>query len=332
MFCTLIPAGLYFFSRNQHTGPAVAWRLPWFMVVLAASLAFQIDSLFSFMEGCGYVPRVARTRLWQAMLGSSLAWAALLTHHGLFAPAMVITGQVFVGFGWLWTQRRLLFGLFRHNADQHCVHWRSEVWPFQWRIAVSWMCGYFIFQLFVPVLFVFRGPLEAGQMGMSLSISNMLTSVAISWVNTKAAPFGSMVARREYRRLDQIFFRALAQSLAVSAACSLMVWTGLVMLNAHHLKLASRMLAPLPFGILLLTVVVNHTMYSEATYLRSHKQEKLLPHWIFGAVTTGLSTYLLGKRFGAIGMLSGYFVLCVIGLGLATYTFLHYRRIWHADV
>jgi O-antigen/teichoic acid export membrane protein len=106
----------------------------------------------------------------------------------------------------------------------------------------------------------------------------------------------------------------------------------LVMMNAHHIKLASRMLAPLPFGILLLTVVVNHTVYSEAIYLRSHKQEKLLAQSVFGAVTTALSTYLLGKRFGAVGMLSGYFVLCVLGLGLATYTFFHYRRIWHADV
>jgi O-antigen/teichoic acid export membrane protein len=78
--------------------------------------------------------------------------------------------------------------------------------------------------------------------------------------------------------------------------------------------------------------VANHTVSSEAIYLRSHKQEKLLAQSIFGAVMTGLSTYLLGKRFGAIGMLSGYFVLCVIGLGLATNTFLHYRRIWHADV
>lgn len=332
MFCILLPTGMHFFSAHRQAGLAVAWRLPWFMVVLAASLAFQIDPLFSFMEGCGYVPRVARTRLGQALLGSILAWAALVSHHGLFAPAMAISGQVLVGLAWLWTQRRLLLGLFHHHADTHRVHWRSEVWPFQWRIAVSWMCGYFIFQLFVPVLFAYRGPLEAGQMGMSLSISNVLASVAIAWVNTKAAPFGSMIARKEYGILDQTFFRALTQSLAVSTICSLMAWTALLMLNEHHLKLASRMLSPLPFAILLLTVVINHAISSEAIYLRSHKQEKLLAQSVFGAVATGLSTYLLGKRFGAIGMLSGYCVLCVIGLGLATYAFLHYRRIWHADV
>ncbi len=45
------------------------------------------------------------------------------------------------------------------------ISWRREVWPFQWKIAVSWLCDYFIFQLFTPVLFAFRGPVEAGQDG-----------------------------------------------------------------------------------------------------------------------------------------------------------------------
>jgi hypothetical protein len=332
MFCTLVPTGIYFFNTHQQAGPAISWKLAWFSVVLAASFAFQIDPVFSFMEGCGYVPRVARTRLWQAVLGSTLAWTALLTHHGLFAPAMSITGQALVGAFWLWTQRKLLLGLLRHKAEAHRIKWRYEVWPFQWRIAVSWMCGYFIFQLFVPVLFAYRGPLTAGQMGMSLSIVNVLTSIAISWVNTKAAPFGSMIARKDYNTLDRTFFRALAQSLGVSIAFSVIAWSTLVVINAHHLKIASRMLPPLPFGILLLTMVVNHTVFSVAIYLRAHKQEKMLAQSVFGAVATMLSTYLLGKRFGAIGVVSGYFVLCVTGLGMALYTFQHYRRTWHTHV
>ena len=43
---------------------------------------------------------------------------------------------------------------------------------------------------------------------MSLNISNVLASVPISWVNTKPAPFGSMIARKAYSRLDQIFSRS----------------------------------------------------------------------------------------------------------------------------
>ena len=331
MLVTLIPAGLHFFSHSSNVGTPVAWRLPWLAVVLAASLAFQIDPLFSFLEGCGYVPQVARTRLRQAIMGSVLAWAALATHHGLFAPAMAILGQVIAGSTWLYTQRKLLVGLFRHPSGEHRIAWRSEVWPFQWRIAVSWMCGYFIFQMFVPVLFRYWGPIEAGQMGMSLGIINVLTSIAISWVNTKAAPFGVMIARREFEKLDSVFFRVLMQSLSVSALGAGVVWLIVFFLNMEHARLAARMLPPMAFGIFLLTMVINHTVFSEAIYLRAHKQEKLMAQSVIGAVFIGLSTYVLGKRFGAIGMVTGYFVICLIGLGVATYTFLHFRKLWHRE-
>ena len=331
LLCALAPAGIHFFSAHAQPGLPVAWRLPWLMVALAASLAFQIDPMFSFLEGCGYVPQVAHTRFWQAFVGSLLAWTSLLLHHGLFAPAMIITGQVLVGAGWLFTRRGLLLGLFRHPSGQHRIQWGKEVWPFQWRIAISWICGYFIFQLFNPVLFAYWGPVAAGQMGMSLTIGSALLSISIAWVNTKSAPFGAMIAHKEYARLDETFFRALAQSLLVCVVGSATVWSAVVYLNLKHIHFAHRVLGPLPFGLLLLTIVVNQIVFSEALYLRAHKQEKFLMISVLNALFMATSTYFLGKRFGAIGMVSGYLVInTVFGLGLGTYTFLKYRRLWHA--
>lgn len=331
MLCMLAPAGIHFFSVHTQPGLTVAWKLPWLMVALAASLAFQIDPMFSFLEGCGYVPQVAHTRFWQAFVGSLLAWTSLLLHHGLFAPAMIITGPVLVGAGWLFTRRGLLLGLLRHPSGHHRIQWGKEVWPFQWRIAISWICGYFIFQLFNPILFAYWGPVAAGQMGMSLTIGTALLAISIAWVNTKSAPFGAMIARKEYARLDETFFRALAQSLVVCIAGSAAVWSVVVYLNLKHVHFALRVLGPLPFGLLLLTIIVNHIVFSEALYLRAHKQEKFLVISILNALLMTTSTYFLGKQFGAIGMVSGYFVInLVIGLGLGTYTFLKYRRLWHA--
>jgi hypothetical protein len=330
MLAALVPAGLHFFSAHTQPGMPVSWRLAWFMVVLAASLAFQIDPIFSFLEGCGFVPQVAHTRFWQAFAGSLLAWGSLLLHHGLFAPAMMITGQVVVGAGWLFTRRSLLLGLLRHPPGHHRIQWSKEVWPFQWRIAVSWICGYFIFQLFNPVLFAYWGPVAAGQMGMSLTIGSALLSIAIAWVSTKSAPFGAMIARKEYAKLDQTFFRALAQSLLVCIVGSAAIWSAVVYLNLKHIHFAHRVLGPLPFGLLLATIVVNHIVFSEALYLRAHKQEKFLMVSVLNATFMAMSTYFLGKRFGAIGMVSGYLVVnTVIGLGLGTYTFFKYRRLWH---
>jgi len=265
------------------------------------------------------------------VLGGLLAWFALAMHLGLFAPAMTILGQVVAGGVWLYRRRGLLLGLWRHSSATHRIRWRSEVWPFQWRIAVSWICGYFIFQLFNPVLFAFKGAVAAGQMGMSLSIVGALTSVSIAWVNTKAAPFGSMIALKAYDQLDQAFFQALRQSVPVCAGGALLVWLGSVYLNVSHHRLAQRMLDPLSLGILLLATILNVTVVAESVYLRAHKQEVFLRSSIYGAILVGSSTYWLGKRYGAIGMVSGYLAVGVFfGLAYNTSIFLKYRKLWHA--
>jgi hypothetical protein len=207
----------------------------------------------------------------------------------------------------------------------------KEVWPFQWRIAVSWLSGYFIFQLYNPVLFAFHGSVVAGQMGMSLSLTSALISIAISWINTKAAPFGAMIARKEYASLDHLFFRAARQSFTVCVAGALIVWLAVSYLNWNHIALARRVLDPLSLGILLATAPLNVIVFAEATYLRAHKQEKFVLNSVLGAILVGSSTYFLGRSYGALGVVTGSFLVSlVMGLPLNTYVFLKYRRIWHA--
>jgi hypothetical protein len=300
--------------------------------VLAATLTFQIDPVLSFLEGCGFVANVARLRLAQSVLSGLLAWLVLVIGRGLFAPAMMIFGQVIAGAVWLYRRRSLLVGLLRQKTGPNRIRWKSEVWPFQWRIAVTWICAYFVYQLFNPVLFAYRGAVEAGRMGMSLSIMGALNSVSIAWVNTKAAPFGALVARKDYAALDRLFFPALRQSLLVCASGSLCVWLGAVYLNAAHLRLAQRLLDPLTLGILLLATMINVLIFAMSIYLRAHKEEKMLGSSILSAILVSLSTYFLGRNFGARGMAIGYLAVAVcVGLGYNTSLFAKYRREWHID-
>jgi len=68
----LLTAGSHFFARHHHAGDNVAWHFPWYAAALSATVTFQIDPILSFMEGCGFVPNVARLRFAQAVTGSSL--------------------------------------------------------------------------------------------------------------------------------------------------------------------------------------------------------------------------------------------------------------------
>ena len=329
MAATLLPLGVYFF-RSSHADPRIHWMLPWCLVVLASSLTFQLDPIFSFMEGCGYVPQVAQTRLGQSVLGSLLAWAALWRHHGLFAPAFIIAGQALVGLFWIGGRRRLLLRLLRHPTSGNRITFR-EVWPFQWRIAISWISGYFIFQLFNPILFKYWGPVAAGQMGMTLAISGSLQAISVAWVNTKAAPFGQMVARRDFAELDRVFFRALPQSTALCALGCMTVWLTDYLLHTHHSPYANRVVPLLPLAMILAVAVCGQITFAQAVYLRAHKHEKFLLSSVLGAVCIGLSTFFLGRRYGIVGMASGYLATSLtVGLGMGTWIFLKYRRIWHA--
>src|ERR1035441_8549881 len=144
----LLTAGSYFFSAHHQQGPAVSWRIPWYADAIAATIAFQLDPILSFLEGCGFVANVARLRLIQATIGSSLAWLALITHHGLLAPAMMIVGIASTTALWLIGKRKLLLGLLRFDPGPDRIQWWKEVWPFQWRIALSWLSGYVFYSGF----------------------------------------------------------------------------------------------------------------------------------------------------------------------------------------
>jgi hypothetical protein len=331
MAALVLPVGIHFFIAHRQPGAQVSWLLPWTAAVLASAVTFQMDPVFAFLEGCGRIAEVARMRLTQAVAGSLMAWTAFCLHRGLFAPAMVIGGFALAGGYFLFIERRLLLSLLRYDATDNTVRWWSEIWPFQWRIAITWVCGYFIFQLFNPVLFAYRGAVEAGRMGMSLNIAAALSAVAIAWVNTKASPFGTLVARREYGILDKLFFRTLWQSAVVLAAGGCAIVLGLILVAQYLPNLAERVL-PLPvFGVLLVTVFCNHISFSEGIYLRAHKREPFMPVSIAVGVLTACSTLLLGKWWGAKGVTIGYFCTSgLVGLAFGTYIFITKRRQWHS--
>jgi O-antigen/teichoic acid export membrane protein len=331
MAMVLFTVGFYFFTTHHQTGSSIRWQTAWALTVIASSLTFFMDPVFSFLEGCGEVSQVAGLRLTQAITGSLLGWLALVTHHGLFSPAMVILGQAGAGFQFLLRYRRLLLPLLRHQTGPRPISWSSEIWPFQWRIAVSWASSYLIMQLFNPVLFAYRGPVEAGRMGMSINIANAVGAIALSWMATKAAPFGTLVARRQFADLDQLFSRTLKQSSAILLATIVLVLSGLLLIGKIMPAFPGRILSLFLMALLLLTIFCNHVVNGEAYYLRAHKREPFVYFWIAIAIVSVVVTVVTGKYWGAAGVTIAYFLIGgLLRLLAATYVFFKKRSEWHA--
>ena len=324
----LAPLGVFFFAR--HAGPStaqVAWQGPWLLAVAVSMAGLWCQPFYSFLDGCGQIRAVAALRLRQAVAGMALAWTAMFLHHGLYSPALVIAGQVGTGLFFLAARRRLLKGLLGYLARDASIRWSREVWPFQWRIAVSWMCSYFTMQVFIPILFALRGPVEAGQMGMSLSITGYMASLVLPWITTKATPFGRLVAQREFRRLDRLFLRTLGQAMSVFTMIALAADAIAALLTVVAPGLAARMVSPQLFAVLLLAAGAGCVVQSLATLLRSFKREPFLWQSLAVASLTLLLAVFTAPRWGNAGVTFGYLAGSVgIGLPSALMIFARARR------
>jgi hypothetical protein len=329
MGTALLIGGMHFFSLHQESGLKTEWIWPLRVTVTACAITFSFGPVLSFLEGCGQVASVARMRFFQSMVSTGAAWAAMLSHHGLYAPALVLTGQGAAAMVLIYTRRALLLPLLRLRVGNLGISWRREVWPFQWKIAVSWLCDYFIFQLFTPVLFAFKGPIEAGRMGLSMSIVTQLSAIMLAWMTTKAAPFGSMIARKEIGKLDTMFFRSLRQSVALFAASGIVLLAGVMLAPRIMPKLNERVVSWPVFLLLLLTALGSHVIQSEAIYLRAHKIEPFLLQSIFIASAIGASVFFLANIAGALGVAIAYFLVLGVGGSIsATVIFVSKRAQW----
>ena len=327
----VLPAGLVFFSRNSDPTAPIAWRTPWIWLATASALSVLVAPLFAILEGCGKISQIASMRVGQSVLANLGLWLTLLCHGALFAGPVFQTISLAFGLAWLVSRYGRFFrSLLQTDMARAPFQWWTEVWPFQWRIALSWLSGYFIFQLFNPVLFAFHGPVVAGQMGMSLTLCGALLGVSIAWMSTKASPFGVLVARRQWQALDTLFFKTLRESLLVLLAGSVMVYTCVSLLNYRHHPFSTRLLHPIPFAFLLVSTMMNHVVFCEAQYLRTHKAEPFLWLSIAGATFTAASTVLLAKHFSAFGVCAGYLLCTTVGLIIGTNVFFHKREEWHA--
>lgn len=333
----IYPAGFIFFhSYNvQHPGePPVAWQTPWLLLALSVSTGLLFTPLWAILEGSGLVAEVVAAQFVGGVLNSLLFWVMLSHHWGLYAaPIGGLAGMAWT-ITWLSVrQRGFLMDLLAAARPGIGVSWRTELWPLQWKIALSWLSGFFIFELFVPLLLWFHGLVAAGRLGLSLSIVLAIAAIAMGWVSTKAAPFGSLVARKEWAQMDKIFFPCLLQSTVVLVVGEAAFWLLRLYLPVLSPRLDGRLLGPLPLGMMMAAMAAAHIVGAEAVYLRAHKQEPLLIPALAGGLCICVSSFFLGRAYGATGMMAGYLVISLIfGTGLGTLVFIRKRREWHRDL
>jgi len=332
MLAVILPAGLIFFTRYHPPQVQVQWIGPWVLLVLSTSVNVIIAPLASILEGSGKFQDMALMRLLQGMTANVLLWAALLAGAGLYSAVALNGTMALFSAIWIFRRHRKFFASLASQDAGSGIRWRTEIWPFQWRFAMSWMTGYFTFQIFNPILFASAGPRVAGQMGMSLMVTTAIWLFAQSWINTRAVDFGALVASRDFETLDRTFRHVAVQSTVVVLALSTAVIAATAVLRRIGHPLAERLLSPLPLALLTLATVLNHVVSAEAAYLRAFKREPFVVIFPLIFAITTIGSLLVVPRYGATGMVTVLTVaIAVVGVGGGTALFVTRRRQWRNE-
>ena len=328
----VITVGFLFF-RGEEDG--VSWKVPWILICVSTSIKMIQSPISAILMGLGKVTEMNKVIFFQQFLCPLFTCIGLICHWKLYVIGLSSCLSVFI---WFYYVRKtslfnLLVNVFRQDVDER-VDYIKEIFPYQWRIAISSLSGYFIFHFLTPILFKYQGAIVAGQVGLSISMISAVQSLSMSWLNTKTPIYSRLIALKQYTELDKLFNKTMKQMLSV---CSVLLALLFVFLNALSLfkvsfngsLLSDRFLTGLPLVFLMIAYFTDQFTFSWASYLRCHKKEPFLWLSLVNGILCLLSIFISAKYSTVLIIMISYAVARMIVLPWGYSIFINKKKEWH---
>jgi len=324
--------GGYLFFLQSPSNTYIDWLLPWFSICLLTGINICFIPAWSLLEGCNQVSAVYTYRFMQGVIASMAIWIAIIAGAKLWSASVFTVVTILCSYIFLkYRYGNFIAKLLSTRSWASRIDWRKEIFPMQWRIAVSWISGYFVFSFFTPVIFHYHGPVLAGQFGMTWSVLLMVATLSSALLFPKIPRFGMLVSKRMYAELDSLFAKITKIFVAITLLSALSIWLAIYLLNVFKHHFASRLLPVLPMTLFLLAQVTMTLSMPFVIYLRAHKKEPIMWVSICGTVLIGLSTLILGRYYSVTAIGYGYLAVNIILVPIMVLIWQRCRNRWHKN-
>lgn len=320
--------GLWFLGREATHVALVEWAGAWVLVVVAASVNLYYSPQLAIAEGTGKVGQIARLRTFQSMAGYLMCWAIILVHPTLFAVAAISIASALSNGWWIARHSGVPAIAAEVSADPASYSWRHDILPLQWKIGLSWMSGYLLYQVFTPLTFAHRGAAEAATIGLSIAMFSNISLIAMSWLSASTPALSGLVARGERRTLRQRFRTLFLQSFAFQVIACAGLCIVVAIGRRWQLPVMDRFLPVGDLALLGVTSCCNMVIFALATFMRIHKEEPMLWNSLICGALVAIVTWFT-SFYGAQTVVLGYFAI-ILGLSLP-WAGLLFRRYWYRD-
>jgi len=309
LITVLIVVGFFYFHRYAANSYNIHWQMPWLLLSIFTGLNLFLSPITSILYAICKVKDITRFQMLQQLFVMFSVWIALLLEIKLYVLIINVVANILFLIVYFYSHyRKLLKNILLHPITNKIDYWK-EIFPYQWKIALSTISNYFVFQCFTPITFAFYGAVVAGQMGMSLMLSNSIYPLVASWCVTKVPLWSSLVARKEFVQLTNSLKTVVKQSIAISLFVISVALTIIYIAYLFKIPIVQRILPVELCAILFLAIPFNLVINAWATYLRCNKKDPFMIQAVMGGIFIFLQAYLSAKYFDLPILIMGYTAL-----------------------
>lgn len=319
MFWYLIGSVVYFpglvifgYWTFEESNQNIAWQLPWLSLIFLLVTDQLLNSIFLVLEGLNDLFFIHAARFIRALIFPVVIWICLLFSMGLWAiPLSFLICQILSLLLLIFFRKKftaqIMLGI--KKTTQARLSWRLDIFPLQWRLALSSIAGVITYNLMTPLAFKFGGALEAGKFGLSWAIAEAIFGIAILAISLKFPEMGGLASRSKWTELNKLSKSSGITAIAISVL-GVLAFLGIVaLLDYFKNPYSIRVLGGLSLILLMASVILKTYNSILIFYLRAHKKEP-----IFGlamiATTGSIFLYYFGaSTAGVYGLILAYFAI-----------------------
>jgi O-antigen/teichoic acid export membrane protein len=320
--------GILFFLKD---GVLALYIVPWTFYAFGTLINFYNASILSFIEGLDRIFYVQKIKLASAILNTFIIVSCLLFRWYIYALAlgMLLSSlfMVFVIFRYFKNVLRQLLNI----SKSFIYNWKKDIVPLFVRYVVSFSSGYFISQIYVPLMHYFHGPSYSGKVGITIVLVSSVYGISSIWLYTIIPKINMFISRKMWRELDVIFKKRLFFSLGTYFFFIIGLYVFVTLFGEFWIipKVVMRFMPMKSLIILFLAYLINLVLNFWSVYLRGHKQEPYAIPSMISAIWVFFVTCLMGKFMSPDWFFAGFLSYNILFLPFGFAIYKKNKERWH---
>lgn len=285
--------------------------------------------LLSIVSGCGDIVEVYRMKTVKALLEAVVLWVALKFGFGLNALIVAASISLVIVILFLnYIKRNFFLSILKSYNPESQVNWMTDIFPMQWKMGLSWISGWLLFSSIVPISFKLIGPVEAGQIGMTLSMVLGLASASSMVVNAVSPKMAKYAALRDRVSVDRLAIRTANFSFSVYIFGALIIAFISYYIETFPGKYSERILPLDTLIFVLIGVGAQQFTMPITAYMFAYIKHPFVFESLLLGVLTISAIYMSGLYFGIYGMtISFMLVQVVVAVPIFVYKIFVFRKV-----